>query len=1591
MTRSLLVWWCARTVAQFSSQAQAGRHLCAPPLTPAYDYVLILSGSFLGPADHTRLMGDTMSQNLARSQGTLDRPWLGVAVGIVIAAMVVMSALASSADAAPKAVGGFIGGPSGAGAGEFVFPRDVAVYEGTDGDPVTDKIFVVEGSGVDRARVQRLDRSGNFELMWGKDVDGSNQETGAEICVVASTCLQGTVGSAAVTGSLAGEFDDPTGIAVDQQNGWVYVYDRDNNRVQKYDVDGNFLLMFGAGVNTGSSGGPDICTNQGAPGQVCGRGTGGPSIGQIGPSGATTLQVRGLAVDPTSGDVFVADPANQRVQRFNADGTPDASPAFGGATDFGANQPLHIAVDSNGIVYASDSNPTTSTQRVQRYDTGAAVFLSPIDSPPLLSSGVTPTVGLEVDPDTDGAGGDEEHLLVARDPGAGDTVVQEFDIPDTPSDPITDQVADSPHTYAAVPANGIGVSGGSDTIYLAVTHNPPPNGPGQGVVMLTQAGGALAATGTSPAQDVSATSASLSGTVDLNGWASYHFELARNGGDFMPATPRRFATGGTGFPVSASISGLDPNTTYAARIVVHRYVGFPNQVTSVSSNEVIFLTDPAAPDASTLTASNVTLSTGRLVGRVNPRGSDTTFQFQYGASPAYGGVVPAQPGPVGSAQTDEIVSAQVEGLLAGTSYHYRVCATNAVGTVCGADRVVATKEDDDGDPPSPGRTYELVSPADKLSGTGVGTWYNGPATSGLSGNAALRKERFAVQGYLGSTLLDSAFGFGTDRALSERVDDTRGWVSHSPFTRGGYGAQAYRLASISAASRSFDLLSWTSAGVLRLFPEMENWSGALSEVQFVSDWRGAWEIVAPTDPAQVVNPNGIRDIRQVQAADVPITAFSTAHVRGLAGSADPTVDLGDFGSIGPAGDPRAVYIDDLSGGVSDTFPGTGVRSVVSVCTGAAGAGRTTVPERLANGKLGARECDPPAPNRSDRLVSERGAALPDESLGNEVSANGARVFFLSPDPSVTGAGQSTCDATTSGPATRCPAQLYVRQRNTDGSVVTRWISRSAVSPENGASEAQDASLSGRVFFEYASDDGDRVFFRTQMPLTPDDPDGAGPSPEGGVTSGTPGGAGNDSWDLYMYDLPDGPDGDPATADADPAGGRLVRVSGGPDGGSDCNVRNDGNTTGALRFASRDGGRAYFTCAAPLQGVPGSSNGTITEPGGSATDATSANLYLYEDDASAWRFVARLPRSTASTSVNTCATTARGAGWPLSVSATTTTVGINRAGCVRGNSTGTFVTFASLGRLMVDDPDSVTADIYGFDSVAGELSRLTAPQGGSGGSYGCNTTPPVVQCFGDGGFGPGAGIAAYPLAALGVATDPVVPSDKIAYFQSKSRLVPEDQDDAYDVYQWRNGELSLISTGRSATDGAFYRGNDESGRNVYMATLDRLSWQDVDAALDVYTARVGEGVVRPPAPVLCQVLAGPSCQDVGGALAAPGVRSDVLSSGNESLRRTRLTVRRPSARARVRAARRGVLPLRVSLDRAGTVRGVVRSGRGGRLRTVAKGSVRVRARGVAVLRLRLDRRARRALAAGRRLRLSCVVRSAGARKRVVNLKLERGAS
>lgn len=137
-------------------------------------------------------------------------------------------------------------------------------------------------------------------------------------------------------GSGPGQFDLPTGVAVDAE-GYVYVVDYGNNRVQKFTFDGQYVLEWGE------------------------YGTG---------DGQFVTPWGNIAVAP-DGTIYVPDPQNHRIQRFTSDGqfiTKWGTHGTGGGEfDYCSS----VVVDSAGNVYVADYY----NDRVQKF-TADGTFLT---------------------------------------------------------------------------------------------------------------------------------------------------------------------------------------------------------------------------------------------------------------------------------------------------------------------------------------------------------------------------------------------------------------------------------------------------------------------------------------------------------------------------------------------------------------------------------------------------------------------------------------------------------------------------------------------------------------------------------------------------------------------------------------------------------------------------------------------------------------------------------------------------------------------------------------------------------------------------------------------------------------------------------------------------------------------------------------------------------------------------------------------------------------------------------------------------------------------------------------------------------------
>ena len=212
------------------------------------------------------------------------------------------------------------------------------------------------------------------------------------------------------------------------------------------------------------------------------------------------------------------------------------------------------------------------------------------------------------------------------------------------------------------------------TATAAATATPTPT------ASVTQ--GAPSAT-TNPATNVASYSAILNGTVNPHGLTTtVHFQYGTTTG-YGSTTANQTFTGNTTRSVAANIGGLSPSTTYHFRIAATNSTG-----TTYGSDRTFTTLSPTGPPVVTTNAATLIASfSATLNGSLDPHGLSTGVYFQYGTTTSYGSTTASQ---TKTGNTYQSVSANISGLNASTTYHFRIVATNSAGTTHGGDRTFTT-------------------------------------------------------------------------------------------------------------------------------------------------------------------------------------------------------------------------------------------------------------------------------------------------------------------------------------------------------------------------------------------------------------------------------------------------------------------------------------------------------------------------------------------------------------------------------------------------------------------------------------------------------------------------------------------------------------------------------------------------------------------------------------------------------------------------------------------------------------------------------------------------------------------------------------
>ncbi len=500
-------------------------------------------------------------------------------------------------------------------------------------------------------------REGFPRALRGRRAVGFGRRLGVVSAVVAvgvlgagaesALALNEHVFSSSFGGSGASALSGPSGVAVNNETGDVYVVDKGHNRVEEFNSTGSTVL----GEFDGAAAGHALLAPEGI-----------------------AVDNSGSALDPSAGDVYVVDTGHSVIDKFSSSGT-----YIGQLTETSSGSPFGeldgVAVDAAGMVWVYQASGEIDSFS----DALGNEYLSQRSSP----FGTNP--GFAVD--------SEDNLYVHRGSGffaklnsAGEALIGEIGI-ESESDSMAAAVNPS-----------------SDEVFIDTAHT---------VSVFSSSGSLLNRFG-----------------------AEQGFEHIRHG---------------SGIAVDTASS-----TVYVADAAGDRVDVFTAVVP-------LPLIDNAA-------AINVTGKSADLTAKINPRGFDTTYRFEYGTSTAYGTSVPIPDGDIGSGSNDVSVNQHLAGLAASTTYHYRVVARNALGTQISPDHTFIYATGGTGLPDN--RAYEMVTPPHK-NGALIGESFFGLSPSVAEDGARIILSADQCFGESTSCLVDNGL-VGTPYAFTRT---NSGWVT----------------------------------------------------------------------------------------------------------------------------------------------------------------------------------------------------------------------------------------------------------------------------------------------------------------------------------------------------------------------------------------------------------------------------------------------------------------------------------------------------------------------------------------------------------------------------------------------------------------------------------------------------------------------------------------------------------------------------------------------------------------------------------------------------------------------------------------------
>ncbi len=184
-------------------------------------------------------------------------------------------------------------------------------------------------------------------------------------------------------------------------------------------------------------------------------------------------------------------------------------------------------------------------------------------------------------------------------------------------------------------------------------------------------------------------SATLSGTVNPeNSSTTYHF-IYGPGESYGMETPDASAGGEFGEKTvgPVDVSGLRPETTYHFRLVASSEDDGVSVGTSRTADQTFTTGAAILPTVQAGEASAITQTSATITDTIDPEGQPTSWELQLGADTGQGGGARIYGQAV---EGEETIVLELRDLVPGTTYHYRIVASNEGGSAAGRDAVFTT-------------------------------------------------------------------------------------------------------------------------------------------------------------------------------------------------------------------------------------------------------------------------------------------------------------------------------------------------------------------------------------------------------------------------------------------------------------------------------------------------------------------------------------------------------------------------------------------------------------------------------------------------------------------------------------------------------------------------------------------------------------------------------------------------------------------------------------------------------------------------------------------------------------------------------------